>query len=191
MVCKSCGATVKEGQFTCSSCGAYLSKDTTVNTTDIKERSALMGNEGSLYSSSSSYQPVVVKEGWKWYAFLTYGIIPVWAFSNLLYVFKGFSTSFILGLIYLGIAIFGYITHKKLVNFSSNALPFVYIFSFSPLYLMLYAYIKVKKAVGNYIDVGALFTENGTIMGLIIGTIIFGIINIVYFQNRKDEFQYY
>lgn len=186
MVCKSCGATVKEGQFTCSSCGAYLSKETMVETSSLEERGRLAGS-GNLYSSKL---PVNVEDGWKWYMFVTYGIIPLWAFSNLLYVIKGFSSSFMLGLIYLSIAIFGYITHKKLVDFSTNALIYVYIYSFSPLYILLYTYLKVKKAVGNSIDVGALFTQNGTIMGLIIGTIIFGIINIIYFQGKKYEFQY-
>lgn len=188
MICKSCGATVKEGQFTCSSCGAYLSKDTTVGDSSVEAKIAITG---SNRSSSSSQMPVVVSYGWKWYAFMTYGIIPVWSISNLCYVIKGLNTSFMLGLIYLSIAICGYITHKKLVDFSSSALPFLYVLSFSPLYILIYTYAKIKKEYGDYIDVGKLFTKNGTIMAVIVGTIVLAIINIVYFQNRKNEFTYY
>jgi len=96
-----------------------------------------------------------------------------------------------LGLIYLGIAILGYITHKKLVNFSTSALAFVYALSFSPLYILLYVYLKLKKEFGDYIDVGAYFTENASVMGIIIVTLILCMVNIIYFQSRKDEFQYY
>lgn len=185
MVCKNCGATVKDGQFTCSSCGAYLSKNSTVNASSLEERS-MLSSDDVVYTKKL---PVTVEEGWKWYMFMTYCIIPLWSLSNLAYVIKGYKESFILALLYLSIAILGFVAHKKLVNFSSDALIYVYIILFSPLYIIFYSYLKLKKLFGDYFNVGASLLKDNRFLGILIFFIIWGLVNAHYFYVRKYEFQ--
>ena len=186
MICKSCGASVKEGQFTCSSCGAYLNKNNTIDA-NSSEGKGLLSNGSDLYSHKS---PVIVNEGWKWYVFMTWCVVLLWSIGNLFSIIDGFKLSAVVGLTYLGIAILGFVTHSKLVNFSISALPCLYALLFSPVYIIIAVFIYIENRFDGQVNLWDVFFKSNSLKFTTFCVIVFAIINIVYFQNRKDEFQY-
>lgn len=191
MVCKSCGASVKDGQFTCSSCGAYLNKGSTIETNNIEERSALVGNS-NLYSHRV---PVVVDDGWKWYAFITWGLVPLFSLSAIAEIPEYFKISFAMGLISIAYVILGYFTYSSLKEFEEKSIFLLYIFLVMPIIMLFMSCAGVisnmQDKYGNSfsMDINDLLKQP-KIAGVMIRNVILLVANIIYFNNRKDEFQY-
>ena len=191
MICKNCGANVKEGQFSCSSCGAYLTKDSTVNTTSLEERSNLSSGS-DLYSYKP---PVIVNDGWKWYTFVTWGLVPLFVISIVLDLLQYFQLSFLLGLLAIAYVILGCVTFSKLQGFTENSRYYLYVFLCMPVVLLLAscsaAISKVELAYGRSVDISMSdVLKQGKVIGSILFYGILLIVNIIYFGNRKEDFKY-
>lgn len=199
MICKSCGATVKEGQFTCSSCGAYLSKDSTVQSASLRERSDMnngpsvySGNDSGLYTSNV---PVVVKDGWKWYAFMTWGMIPLFSVGAIFEIPSYFKISALLGFLYIVYIILGWVAHVSLREFEEKGIKILYTFLAMPIIMLFLECMilvgKFREIYGQRIDTSIVLwdvmKEPRIVMTMIV-YIVFLVVNVVYFNNRKDEF---
>ena len=191
MICKNCGATVKDRQITCTSCGTYLSKDNTTESASLGERASMSGGS-DLYAHKI---PVTVNDGWKWYTFITWGIVPLFALSAILEIPSYFKISFLLGLLAIVYVVLGYFTHLSLREFEEKSRIMLYIFLAMPilmLFMSCYGVLDVmRETYGTKLSIGVMDVIKQPKMTLaLIRYVAILIINIIYFNNRKDEFQF-
>lgn len=205
MFCTQCGKQIPDGSAQCRYCGFSLSKiDKVEDPYDLfkNKNNGPTGFAPEIMNYNSQYsQPQL---GMGWYKFLIYFVLWASLVLNVIYgimiMVGGHYTSnginysglvylaypslrgvdIISGILIVGAGVLALIARQKLAAYSRKGPTLLYALYGYNLAVMVFYIIAVRIAAG--LNVGGFFISSA------VGSVVFLIINIIYFSHRKHMF---